>query len=44
MRRDSFLDRIGDLPGIDELDPFDVNTLAEDEEIEGLARNMLISE
>ena len=43
-RRDSFLDRIGDLPGIDELDPFDINILAEDEEIEGLARNMLISE
>ena len=44
VRRDSFLDIIGDLPGIDELDPFDVNILAEDEEIEGLARNMLISE
>ena len=44
VRRDSFLDRIGDLPGIDELDPFDINILAEDEEIEGLARNILISE
>ena len=43
-RRDSFLEEIEKLPGIDDLDPFDI--MAEDEEIEDLTKlsSMLISE
>ena len=43
-KRDSFLEQIDKLPGIDDLDPFDL--MAEDEEIEDLTKlsSMLISE